>query len=231
MESRNHNENKNDLPIDSTNRLSILTDNRPVPDDNNSRKSFLKHNDVHKADTLNKWYVLRTTYGQERKAYEYIVSHGGEAFCPMLQTTRKINGVEKTIMISRFPNLFFMRGTYEEVRSYVEEDPKLPYLRFYSQRRYENHRFVYTPIIVPDIQMQSLQLLCGIVDENIMVVPSEVSKFETGQYVRIIGGEFQGIEGRVARWHGQQRVAVIIPGLLTMATAYVPSNFLEIIST
>ena len=64
-----------------------------------------------------------------------------------------------------------------------------------------------------------------------MVVPSEVSKFETGQYVRIIGGEFQGIEGRVARWHGQQRVAVIIPGLLTMATAYVPSNFLEIIST
>ena len=176
------------------------------------------------------WYVLRTTYGQEQKAYDYIVSHGGEAFYPTLKVTRKVNGIEKTVTISRIPNLFFMRGTFEQVRSFAEEDPKLPFLRFYSRRSIIDHRVVYTPIIVPEGQMRSLMLLCGIVDENIMMVPPSVTKFESGQPVRIIAGEFQGIEGRVARWHGQQRVAVIIPGLLTMATAYVPSNFLEIIS-
>ena len=184
------------------------------------------HNGV---STLNvpQWYVLRTTYGQEKKAFDYIIAHGGEAFYPTLQVLRKVNGIEKTVTVSRIPNLFFMRGTFEQVRSFVEEDPKLPFLRFYSHRSVIDHRVVYTPIIVPESQMRSLQLLCGIVDENIMMVPPSVTKFESGQPVRIIAGEFQGIEGHVARWHGQQRVAVIIPGLLTMATAYVPTNFLE----
>ena len=33
--------------------------------------------------------------------------------------------------------------------------------------------------------------------------------------------------GRVARWHGQQRVAVIVDDLVTVCTAYVPSAFLD----
>ena len=38
---------------------------------------------------------------------------------------------------------------------------------------------------------------------------------------------FKGVVGKVARYHGQQRVAVIIDGLLTIASAYVPTAFLE----
>ena len=47
--------------------------------------------------------------------------------------------------------------------------------------------------------------------------------------VRIVEGKFAGVTGRVARYHGQQRVAVIIDGLLTIATAYIPSAFLNTI--
>lgn len=229
MDSNRHNENNKDIRIGSPNHSDVIAENVLSLKNYDSNIAF-SHIEERRIDYTKKWYVLRTTYGQERKAYEYIISHGGEAFCPTLKTSRKVNGVEKSITISRFPNLFFMRGTYEEVRSFAEEDPMLPYLRFYSKRTYENRRYVYTPIVVPDSQMQSLKLLCEIVDENILVVPSDVTKFERGQKVRIIAGEFQGIEGRVARWHGQQRVAVIIPELLTIATAYVPSHFLETIS-
>ena len=52
-------------------------------------------------------------------------------------------------------------------------------------------------------------------------------KFKEGDSVVIIKGEFKGIEGHVARWHGQQRVAIIIKGLCTIATAYIPSGHLE----
>lgn len=45
--------------------------------------------------------------------------------------------------------------------------------------------------------------------------------------VRIVNGKFTGVVGRVARYQGQQRVAVVIDGLLTVATAYIPSVFLE----
>lgn len=58
-------------------------------------------------------------------------------------------------------------------------------------------------------------------------VPSCVDKFKKGQEVRVIEGRFKGVIGKVARYHGQQRVAVVIDGLLTIATAYIPSAFLE----
>ena len=45
--------------------------------------------------------------------------------------------------------------------------------------------------------------------------------------VRVVDGAFKGVVGRVARWHGQQRVAVVVDELVTAVTAYVPSAFLD----
>jgi ribosomal protein L24 len=45
----------------------------------------------------------------------------------------------------------------------------------------------------------------------------------------VIDGKFKGLTGRVARYQGQQRVAIIIDGAFTMATAYLPTAFLEYI--
>ena len=41
------------------------------------------------------------------------------------------------------------------------------------------------------------------------------------------GGDFKGVIGKVARYCKQLRVAVIIEGLLTIATAYVPRGYLK----
>lgn len=56
---------------------------------------------------------------------------------------------------------------------------------------------------------------------------SYIQKFQSGQTVRVIDGAFKGVVGKVARYQGQQRVAIIIDGLLSIASAYVPSAFLE----
>ena len=63
--------------------------------------------------------------------------------------------------------------------------------------------------------------------DDIIVSPNVIHQFEKGKNVRIIDGNFNGVEGKVARYHGQQRVAIIIDGAFTVATAYVPSAFLE----
>lgn len=52
------------------------------------------------------WYILRTTYGQEQKAYDYIVDHGGTAYYPKISTFKTIKGVEKVVESSRIPNIF-----------------------------------------------------------------------------------------------------------------------------
>ena len=174
------------------------------------------------------WYAMRTTYGREQKAYDFIVSNGGTAFLPLIKQEKEVNGKKTIVEVSRIPNIFFVYGTRDEVQSFAFDNVHLPYLRFYYTSHHEGVKLIKEPLIVPDRQMRSLQILCQAEAEDIRFVPDKmVKKFREGDTVLITQGEFKGIEGKVARWHGQQRVAIIIEGLCVMATAYVPSAYLE----
>lgn len=176
------------------------------------------------------WYVLRTTYGREKKAYDYLVSHGCEAFYPTITTERIVNGKAELKEISRLPNLFFAYGTDEDIKSYVYDNVNLPFLRFYYRQVNHGKEFVRIPLIVPERQMHSFKIICDSTATDVYIHEEELRKFKTGQKVFVTEGEFTGVEGVVARYRGQQRVGVVIDGLLTMVTAYVPTAFLKSIS-
>ena len=173
------------------------------------------------------WYALRTTYGREKKAYDYMITKGITAFYPTTNVVKLIKGKRKNVIESRLPNIFFAYGTEEQLKEYVYDNVNLPFLRFYYRHIHEGNRIIKTPLIVPDNQMDSLKIICAADADNTFVSLVKVPKFEKGQQVKVIDGAFKGVTGRVARWHGQQRVAVIVDGLVTMCTAYVPSAFLE----
>ena len=175
------------------------------------------------------WYALRVTYGREKKVYDYLVSKNVEAYYPTITTVKLVNGKRRTIEESRLPNIFFARGTEDEIKSFVYDNVNLPHLRFYYRHLHEGARITKHPLIVPDYQIENLKIICASEAEDIILAPSNVEKFKTGQTVRIIDGAFKGVIGKVARYQGQQRVAIIIDGLLTIASAYVPKAFIEII--
>ncbi len=180
--------------------------------------------------TSKHWYAMRTTYGREQKAYDFIVSNGGTAFLPLIKQERIIKGKKVIADVSRIPNIFFIYGTEDEAKTYAFDNVHLPFIRFYYESHHEGVKIIKEPLIVPDRQIQSLQILCQAEAEDIRFVPDEmIQKFKEGDTVLITQGEFKGIEGKVARWHGQQRVAIIIEGLCVIATAYVPSSYLEIL--
>ena len=173
------------------------------------------------------WYALRVTYGREKKAYDYLVGKHVEAYYPTIKTVKEVDGKRKTVEESRLPNIFFARGTEEVIKSFVYDNVNLPYVRFYYRHTHKGTRLIKEPLIVPDYQIEGLKIICASESDNIIFEPSEIKKFQTGQAVRVIDGVFAGVIGKVARYHGQQRVAIIIEGLLTIASAYVPSAFLE----
>lgn len=178
-------------------------------------------------ETNASWYALRTTYNRERKAYEYLLSKNCEVYWPTIKVTREIHGKKTKMEVSRIPNILFAHGTFDVLKEYVYDNVHLPFLRFY----YEEHRtpdgIVRKPIIVPDRQMESLKIISMSDSKDVIIVPGHVDNFKKGDHVRITEGEFKGIEGHVARWHGQQRVAIMIENLCTIATAYIPSAFLR----
>ena len=173
------------------------------------------------------WYALRTTYGREKKAYDYLTAKGITAFYPTTNVVKLIKGKRKNVTESRLPNIFFAYGTEEQLKEYVYDNVNLPFLRFYYRHYHEGSKIKKTPLIVPDNQMDSLKIICAADADNTFVSLVKVPKFEKGQLVKVIDGVFKGVIGRVARWQGQQRVGVVVDDLVTMATAYIPSAFLE----
>lgn len=182
-----------------------------------------------KSNEQQNWYALRTTYGREKKAYDYLVAKGISAFYPTIKVMKEIRGQRKIVTESRLPNIFFAFGTEEEIKSYVYDNVNLPFLRFYYRHMHEGARITKSPLIVPQKQIEGLKIICESEADDILYVPEEVQKFKEGQMVRVIDGKFKGVTGRVARYQGQQRVAIIIDGGFTMATAYLPTAFLEYI--
>ena len=173
------------------------------------------------------WYALRTTYGREKKAYDYMTAKGITAFYPTTDTVKLIKGKRKVVTESRLPNIFFAYGNEEQLKTFVYDNVNLPFLRFYYRHVHVGRRIEKTPLIVPDYQMKSLQIACTSEEDDIIIVSEEIQKFEKGQLVRVVKGEFKGFVGRVARHKGQQRVGIVVDNLLTVMTAYVPSAYLE----
>ena len=175
------------------------------------------------------WYALRVTYGREKKAYDYLVARNIEAYYPTIMAVKVIDGKRRTIEESRLPNIFFARGTEEVIKTFVYDNVNLPYVRFYYRHIHKGVRLVKEPLIVPDYQIEGLKIICDSESDNIIIEPSEIKKFQAGQTVRVIDGVFKGVIGKIARYQGQQRVGIIIDGLLTIASAYVPTAFVETI--
>ena len=184
---------------------------------------------IQKEEEFSHWYALRTTYGREKKAYDYLTAKGITAFYPTTNVVKLIKGKRKVVTESRLPNIFFAHGTEEQLKLFVYDNVNLPFLRFYYHHTHIGSRIEKTPLIVPDYQMESLKIACASEEDDVIIVSGEIQKFEKGQLVRVVKGEFEGFMGIVARHKGQQRVGIVVDNLLTVLTAYVPSAYCEVV--
>lgn len=174
------------------------------------------------------WFVLRTTYGREKLASDYIMEHGGTVFYPTIRTTKLVDGKRKHLEVSRLPNLFFAHGTEQEIQTFVFDNVNLPFLRFYYKHTHSGSSARREPLIVPDDQIMTFRIICEAeANHDVILLEEEIQKFKTGEKVRVIEGDFKGAVGVVARYRGQQRVGIVLEGIMTAITAYIPNAFLE----
>ncbi|MFR5659526.1 MAG: UpxY family transcription antiterminator [Butyricimonas faecihominis] len=90
--------------------------------------------------------------------------------------------------------------------------------------RYLRDRETGNFLIVPDKQMNDFIFLLDFSKEMVEVVNENLKK---GDKVRVIKGDFAGIEGELIRVKGHKRVVVRLEGVVSLATAYIPGSFLE----
>lgn len=176
-----------------------------------------------------KWFVLRATYGREFKAYDFIVKDHTEAYLPVCYVMRFHHGKKKRVLASLLPNFLFVYATPEKIEEYVKRTPELSYLSYYYNHFKVGNYGKNPPLTVDYEDMINFIRTTRVQNEHIRLVESEHCHYKSGDRVRVIDGDFAGVEGRVARVAGQQRVVVEIPGICLVATAYIPSAFMELI--
>ena len=180
---------------------------------------------VQKAD--HEWFVLRVTYNRTEKACDIISTANVQSYMPMHYVIKKEIG-KKRILQPLLPNLFFVYATREVVNSIIKKKgEETSVLKFYLDKTKpleDNGK--HPPLTIPFTSMTNFIKATSTDSEHVRIVSAEQCHYRSGDIVKVIDGEFNGVTGRVARIAGQQRVVVEISGLCLVATAYIPSAFL-----
>ena len=177
------------------------------------------------------WYVFRASYGREDKASDYIVEDGTFVYIAKRYAHKSINGKQKKVLETLIPNLLFVYTSPNKAKEYVEQTPALAYLTYYYNHFKKNEHQKNPPLTVPCQEMENFIIATCNNSEHLRFVDEEQCHFKGGETVRIIDGMFKGVEGRVARVSGQQRVVVSISNVGLVSTAYIPTAFIQIIDS
>lgn len=175
------------------------------------------------------WFVLRTTYNRSEQAYEAFVDDHVQTYLPMRYALKLVNGKKKRVLEPFLSNLIFIYVTPQQAEAYVSRSPELSsFLRYYRNRLLpRGFDDKHPPLVIRFADMMNFIRVTSVDNVHVRLIHPDQCHYKSGDRVRIIDGEFKGVVGRVARVAGQQRVVVELSGLCLVATAYVPSAFIE----
>ena len=153
-------------------------------------------------------------YSKENKAIIGAIKN--EQYIPfrtvMIEKRGKKVKVEKPVL----PNFVFIRSDYATCLSLVNEyGLSMSYLLNLETRQL---------LVVPDKQMQDFMFLLDFSEDAVQVINENLRQ---GDRVRVIKGDFAGIEGELIRIKGHKRVVIRLEGAFSLATTYIPGAYLE----
>ncbi len=169
------------------------------------------------------WFAMSAPYRREMAAKELLDKKGIENFIPMRRAvvTNRL-GKRMLRMVPAIHNLIFAhtdRATLQTIKSGVN---CLQY-----RTRPENGKNV--PIVVPDKQMEQFITICNEQNEELRYLDPWETDLPKGTRVRIVGGKFDGIEGRFVKVKGvrNRRVVVEIEHITTVVLSEIESDLIE----
>ena len=175
------------------------------------------------------WFVLRVTYNRTQKACDIISTANVQSYMPMHYVIKKEIGKKKRMLQPLLPNLFFVYATRETVNSIIKKKgEETAILKFYLDKTKPLEKNgKHPPLTIPFTSMTNFIKATSTDNEHVRIVSPEQCHYKSGDIVKVIDGEFEGVTGKVARIAGQQRVVVEISGLCLVATAYIPTDFIR----
>ena len=174
------------------------------------------------------WFILRVSYGRALKAKEIIDTCYIDCFAPMRHKQITKHGKKHIITEPLIPSFIFVHTSQEEIDAMLHEKnvnsidshPLLSYYYDHTSYRQDNLER-NPPLIIRDEAMDNFIKLTCVKKPSVIPVTSHNIQYKLGDHVIVTEGDFEGIQGRVARIAGQQRVIVELFSGCLVATAYI----------
>lgn len=177
------------------------------------------------------WFLMRAAYGQESKAKDFLEAKGMEVFLPQQERCFMVKGKRVHKMQSLIPNFLFVKGVEAELKKYIGKKP-LDFLHhYYVPHKDEEGKAIgkkgIKPLVIPEKQMEYFIKWNEVRDDCKLFVSDDKIPLSHNERVRVMEGKFEGLEGHVFRIKGQARVGIVVDGVGTAFTAYIPKAFLQ----
>lgn len=165
-----------------------------------------------------------SAYRQEKKAELALEGRGVRCYVPKRYQVRTIHGKKVRSLQPVVANLVFVYASWDEI---IELKRHIDYLQFQTQVIERKRRVM----VVPDAEMEQFIRVSEQWEADICYYRPEELAMQGGERVRVIGGSFNGVEGRLVKITGkrQKRVVLQVEGVIAVAITVENPEYLEIL--
>lgn len=203
-------------------QVSGSQENVPVHKQQNSAADS---NSVNKDGAEMLWFAMSATFGREMKAKEFLEKNKVRCFVPLRYQLVNVRGKGKVRkLVPAISNLIFVNTTKDNIKILKA---KLTYLQYHT--RPDGGKNI--PITVPGAQMEQFIAACNTFNEKMTFINPDNINISEGTRIRIVGGAFDGIEGKFIRVEkGKQKHVVInVDRIAAIVLAKVNDGFIQVL--
>lgn len=144
---------------------------------------------------------------------------GIETYFPFRYEEKIVGGVKQQVRKPLITSLIFFR-TFIQDTSAIERE-------LTSKATLYKYRKSHQVAVIPDKEMEIFRMVTSVDSDKWDYVDADSIHFSPHERVRVIGGRFEGAEGYIKRIKGNRRLVIAIEGVVAVATAYIPSCYLQ----
>ncbi len=182
---------------------------------------MMKNEDFH-------WYPMRVTYGREIPAKDYFDSIGVDCFIPMRYVNIEGKHPRHRELKPAISNLIFVHSCQRIITELKMTRREVAPLRYMMHPVYdERQNYLRHDILtVPDKEMDNFIKVASVHDDRVFYIDNLEFAGKPGQRVKVMEGDFAGVEGIIKRVKKNKCVVVQIENVVAVAIAFLPAAFL-----
>jgi transcription antitermination factor NusG len=174
-----------------------------------------------------KWYPMRSTYSRELKVEENLVQLGLECYVPMTYRVLERDGERHRLLVPAIHNLIFVHASKDAIKALKVNNPLFSSLRFIMRKSLHEKDAESETLIIPTSQMNNFILATRNHEAEVTYLKDGNASLKHGQKVRVVDGNFMGVEGEIIRIRKNKRVTIRVEGLPTVIVNFIPNQYLE----